>query len=59
MACGLAMAAVFALTRGLAIWQGAALLPAFGYFVAGEALVSVVFWVIGRGYLRRAQPAQP
>lgn len=58
-ACGLVMAGIFALTLGVAIWQGAALLPAFGYFVAGEALVCVIFWLIGRGYLRRAQPAQP
>lgn len=58
-ACALAMAGIFAVTLGVAIWQGAALLPAFGYFVAGEALAFVVFWLIGRGYLRRAQPAQP
>ncbi|HQU69848.1 MAG TPA: efflux RND transporter permease subunit [Albidovulum sp.] len=57
--CALTMAGIFAATLGVAIWQEAALLPAFGYFVAGEALVCAIFWLIGRGYLRRAQPAQP
>ncbi|MCA0273415.1 MAG: efflux RND transporter permease subunit [Proteobacteria bacterium] len=59
LACALAMVGIFAATLGVAIWQGAALLPAFGYFLAGEALVCAIFWLIGRGYLRRAQPAQP
>lgn len=58
-ACALAMAGIFAATLGVAIWQGAALLPAFGYFLTGEALAFAIFWLIGRGYLRRAQPAQP
>lgn len=59
LGCALAMAAVFALTLGIAIWQQAALLPAFGYFVAGEALMAIVFWLIGRRRLLRAQPVQP
>lgn len=57
--CALAMALMFAVTLGLAIWQGAPLAPAFGYFIAGEALIAVVFWFIGRWRLGRGQPAHP
>lgn len=59
LGAALAMAAVLALTLGPAIWQGWALLPAFGWLVALEALVAVAAWLIGRRQLGRGQPAQP
>ena len=49
----LATAAVFAATLGRAIWQGTAVMPAFGLFAAGAAAVAILAAAIGALALRR------
>jgi len=52
-AAALATAAVFAATLGRAIWQGTAVMPAFGLFAAGAAAVAILAAAIGALALRR------
>ena len=50
---GLAILGAFAATMGRAFWDGAAMLPAFGLFVAGAAGIALVAAGLGALVLRR------
>jgi multidrug efflux pump subunit AcrB len=56
-AAAVAVAAVFAATLGRAIWEGGAVMPAFGLFVAGAGAVALLAAVAGGLALRRRAAA--